>query len=277
LAVLNILCSFLSSAVNAQETLTLQVHPYLPPSELVKRFMPLTEYLSQKLQKKVVCNISQNYKEHIESVGDDKIDIAFLGPASYVKVVEKFGHKPILARLEIKGNPHFQGVIITRNDSPLKSISELRGKSFAFGDPNSTMSHLIPLYMLHQSGINKDTLSRYEFLKSHQNVALGVLMGDFDAGAVKEEVYYAYKDRGLRDLAWTPKISEHVFVSRSTLNERTIKKIRHILLNIKNELTAESIMSSIKKDTTAFVTARDEHYDNLRTILLSLGTIETQE
>jgi phosphonate transport system substrate-binding protein len=222
--------------------------------------------LSDKTKIKIICTISKDYREHIDMVGQDKVDLAYMGPASYVIMTRKYGLKHVLARLEINGTPLFQGVMITRKNSSISTLHDLAGKSFAFGDPNSTMSYLVPLFMLHEAGIRKDTLARHSFLSSHQNVALGVLMGDFDAGAVKEEVFYEFKERGLKDLAWTPKISEHVFVARSTLPSGTVNSLRNALLT----LSDKSVFSSIKSSMTALVPADNSDYNNLRSIMLSL-------
>lgn len=261
-------------AINTQEeTLTLQVHPYLPASELMNRFSPLTDYLYRKTSRKIICNISKDYQEHIDMIGKDRVDVAYLGPASYVKVTEHYGSKPILARLEINGTPLFRGVVVTRKSSGISKLGDLEGKRFAFGDKNSTMSYLVPLFMLHEAGINRDNLAGYSFLDSHSNVALGVLVGDFDAGAVKEEVFYKYKDRGLKDLEWTPAISEHLFVTRSSLPVETVEALRNALLHLRFESDAQSIMFAIKENMTALVPAKDDDYDNLKKIMNAVNRI----
>lgn len=249
-----------------QESLTLQIHPYLPAGELLNRFAPLSKYLSEKAGVNITCKISKDYREHIDMVGQNRVDVAYMGPASYVIMTKKYGQKPILARLEINGTPLFRGVIVARENSPVKTLHDLAGKSFAFGDPHSTMSYFLPLSMLKEAGIGTDALARHNFLSSHQNVALGVLMGDFDAGAVKEEVFYEFRKRGLRDIAWTPRISEHLFVASSTLPPETAGRLRKALLSLHDK----SVLSSIKSDVSALVPADDSDYDNLREILLSL-------
>ncbi len=260
---------------NAENTLIFQIHPYLPSSELLKKFTPLTTYLENRLEMDIALHISKNYQEHIEMVGNDKVDIAYVGPVIYVKVVADFGHKPLLARLEIKGSPLFQGVIVTNKASSIRSVQDLKGKSFAFGDPDSTMSHIVPLTVLYDKGLKLSDLVKHDFLHGHSNVALGVLMGDFDAGAVKEEVFYEYKDRGLTDLEWTPRISEHLFVASSTLPATTIKTLRAAFLSLKDDPDANRIMSSIKQDVTALVPVDDSNYDNLRVILKKAENIST--
>src|SRR3989344_3957961 len=176
-----------SGIAQAEETLTLTVHPYLPVKEIITRFTPLADYLGKEIGRPVSVRVGSDYQEHIVYVGKDEADIAFMGPASYLMVVAKYGKKPLLARLETDGNPLFRGYFIVRQDSPLKTLAGLKGKRMAFGDRDSTMSHLVPQYMLEKAGVPLDKLAKYKFLGSHNNVVLAVLSGDFDAGAVKDE------------------------------------------------------------------------------------------
>ncbi|MEN8264845.1 MAG: phosphate/phosphite/phosphonate ABC transporter substrate-binding protein [Nitrospirota bacterium] len=258
------------SSLYAEDTLTLQIHPYLPSTELTRRFTPLANYLGQKIEQPVTIRIAKNYQEHIDQVGRDKVDIAYMGPASFVKLIDTYGKKPILARLEINGKPTFRGAIITAKNSSLQTLSDLKEYRFAFGDPNSTMSHLVPRFMLKKAGVDINKLAGYKFLYSHHNVALGVLIGDFDAGAVKEEIFYKYKDRGLKVLAWTPAVSEHVFIASNSLPEKTVRALRNALYNLKDDEKSAAIMSAIKNNMTAMISASDKDYDNLRIILQTL-------
>lgn len=101
----------LSSAKTRQvETvapLTLGIYPYLPENELRKRFTPLAEYLAGQLNTRVLIQMSKDYESHIERVGSNSYDIAYIGPSSYVAVVNKYGKQKILARLEVQGKPVF--------------------------------------------------------------------------------------------------------------------------------------------------------------------------
>jgi phosphonate transport system substrate-binding protein len=253
---------------HAEEPLTIGIHPYLAPNQLQERFRPLADYLSSQLNRPVRINVCRNYEEHIIETGDNTFEISYMGPASYVKMVDLYGRKPIIGVLEINGRPTFRGVIFTLEKSHLRTLSDLKGHRFAFGDPNSTMSHLVPRYMLMKAGVDVTDLSAHDFLSNHNNVALGVLIGDFDAGAVKEEVFYRYKDRGLRELARTPEIAEHLFIASSKLPPETIEALRRAFRDLKN---IRKIMWSIKKNMTGIVQADDSDYDNLRTILSGLG------
>ena len=100
-------------AMQAPETgpLILAVHPYLLPGELIRRFTPLAHHLGDRLGRKVLVRVGKDYTEHEEHIGRNQVDIAFMGPAPYVRMTELYGPKPLLARLEIRGQPVFRGLI----------------------------------------------------------------------------------------------------------------------------------------------------------------------
>lgn len=186
------------------DDLSFYIQPYLPATELVKRFNPLARYLSDRMGVTVRIKISKNYGRHIDFVGDDKADIFYLGPGPYVEMVEKYGKKPLLARLEVRNSPVYHGMIIVRQDSPIQSLADLKGKSFAFGDLHSTMNYFVPRYMVQMAGVDLGDLETYEFLGTHHDVALAVLGGYYDAGGLKEEVFYRYEKRGIKNACQEP-------------------------------------------------------------------------
>ena len=212
----------------------------------------------------------KSYLAHQNLVGQDQADIAYLGPVSYIRIRDKYGSKPLLAKLEVNGDPFFHGMIIARKDSGINALTDLAGKSFAFGDPESTMSHIVPRGMLRNAGITTASLQRYNFLYSHHNVALAVLGGYFDAGGVKEEVFYEFEKKGLKMVAKSPPIPEHLFVTRSTLPQELIEQIRFHLLNIGKSPDKETILNSLKASVTDLVPVVDHDYDSLRDILKNL-------
>ena len=265
-----LLVLMLSGTLHADEALIFAVHPYLPIAELIKRFNPLAEYLVGVTGQSVTLRISDDYRSHIDLIGRGDADIAFMGPASYIIMTDQYGRKPLLARLEIKGKPVYKGAIIVHKASNIYELTDLKEKRFAFGDLASTMSHLVPRHMLIDKGIQISEFSSYSHLKTHNNVALSVLAGEFDAGAVKEEVFFKYEKRGLRVIEWTPEISEHVFVAGSELPRKKADALRKALYNLRNTGEGKEIMRGIKGTMSAMVPAKDRDYNNLRQILKAL-------
>lgn len=266
---------FLSSATMAAEekpSLTFGVHPYLSPQQLLDKFNPLLAYLSEQTQTKITLQIGQNYQHHVDSFIGGELDFAYFGPASYVELIdaiaEKQPSKPnLLARLEIKGKPTFRGAIVVADDKQFKTLADLKGKRFAFGSKHSTMSYVVPRYHLIEAGVDVEA-NKYAFVGNHNNVALGVLTGQFDAGGVKEAVYFKQAEQGLKLLQWTTPISEHVLVAQQGLDAKLTQKLRTALLALEDK----AILTKIKPTLTGFVGAKDSDYDNLRTILTTVKT-----
>jgi phosphonate transport system substrate-binding protein len=261
------------SVTSAGEPLTFAIHPYLPTIEVVERFMPLVNYLSRETGYPIEIDVSKNYQEHIQKVGRDEFDFAYVGPAPYVTMVRQFGRKPLLSRLEVNGSPTFHGYIIVRKDSSIRTIANLAGKNFAFVDPNSTMGHKVPRYMMWKEGVDVKNLSGYTFMGTHPNVALGVLAGDFDAGAVKEEVFHEYEKRGLRGMKMTPALSEHIFVTSTKMPVAEVEALRKAMYKLKESESGRNAITFIKSSATGLVPVQDTDYDNLRDIMDTLEKI----
>lgn len=249
------------------EPLILAVHPYLPASDLLTRFTPLATYLSRAIGRPIAVRVGRSYAEHINAIGEDAVDIAYMGPAAYVKMYDHFGPKPLLARQEVNSQIYLRGVIIVRQDSGLRDLSELKGKRFAYGDRDSTMSHVVPRHVLLRAGITPVMLAQQGFLGSHNNVVLAVLSGDYDAGAVKEEVFLQQAHKGLRALATLPPIADHNFVASNRLSPTIVDTLRHSLWRLKDSAEGRAIMNSLHPQMTALVPALDSDYNSLRTLL----------
>jgi len=258
------------SDATERDRLVFSVQPYKSAIELEFMFAPLTGYLSSVIGKPVLLSISRDYDEHISRIAEGKADIAFMGPAVYVEMVERYGEMPLLARLETGRVPTYYGVITVGRDSPIEYLKDLKGKRMAFSDRRSTSGHIVPRHMFLNAGISLEDFAEHTFMSNHENVALGVLVGDFDAGAVKEEVFVKYEHRGLRILAITPPISEYLFVAGKRLSPETVESLREGLLLLRENPAGGTIMRSIKPTVTALVPVSDPDYDNLRAILREL-------
>lgn len=248
------------------DPLVFGVHPFKKPAELILMFKPLTDHLSKELGTEVQLLIGKNYEEVIQGYETDKIDFGFMGPSTFAMEAEKGSVKP-LARIVVKGKGSFQGVIITKQDSPIKTVADLKGQAFAFGDPESTLSHYVPHYMLMQEGIYLKDLSKHAFVGNHDNVALNVLQGNFAAGGVKPETADQYLERGLKVLATSEPIPEHLFVASSRMDAEMFQRVKKALLQADLEL-----IKPVNKGLTGLEEAGAEDYAGLRKIMVEVDS-----
>jgi phosphonate transport system substrate-binding protein len=267
-----------SSVVHGTESLIFGIHPYRTHEELRQMFTPLALFLSQRMGRSVEVRIGESYEAHLKAIMEGQVDFAYIGPASFVQLSEKKGMPNLLARLETNGKPTFTGKIITREGSDIHTLDDLKGCRFAFGSVSSTMSHLVPRQMLYEAGISVEDFASYHFYNSHDNVALAVLAGDADAGAVKEAVFDKFHAKGLVAIATTPEVPEHLFIAPSTTDPETVRLLRGQLLSLSADNPETSkVLHPIKKTATALVSVKAGDYQQLRGIFTALrirGVIE---
>ena len=193
-----------------------------------------------------------------------------MGPAPYVQLTDECGPVPLLAAFESNGSRAFKGIIAVRKESKINNLLELKGKKIAFGPPPSTMSNIVPRFMLLQAGVRVDQLGKVEYMTNHENIALGVLAGGFDAGAMKEDIFRQYEPQGLRALAISDPVPDHLFVARPGLANGTVDTLRHTLLSLHETEEGRQILAAIQSSLTVLVPPVDTDYDGLRVMIKSL-------
>ncbi|CAA7624157.1 Phosphonate ABC transporter, periplasmic phosphonate-binding protein [Magnetospirillum sp. UT-4] len=255
----------------AAAPLRMAILPYLPAQDLHRRFSGLLGWLGRRIGTEVELFVAPDYTTMIEMVGRDQVDLAYMGPAPFVQMAARFGGKHLLGRLEVRGMATFRGIIVAKAADPVNTLADLRGRRFAFGDRQSTMSHLLPHHMLLQAGLRLGDLAGHEFLGSHNNVALGVLSGEFDAGAVKDEVFESYRVRGLKAVATTVPVSEQVFLATNRLPADLRQRAAAALAAAWADPEGRAGLSAITAGVTGLVPVASSDFDELRVILDSLA------
>jgi phosphonate transport system substrate-binding protein len=155
-------------------------------SDRVSRWKPVREYLSRELGVEVDERLATDYAGVIEGVKAKKVDLAYFGPASFSRAWLVTNHQvqPLVAKLNGDGSFGYHSIIVVRTDSPYQKVEDLKGKKFAFADPNSTSGHQAPRFFLHEQGIDVDKFfGKTEFSGSHENSIIALLNGTFDAAA----------------------------------------------------------------------------------------------
>jgi phosphonate transport system substrate-binding protein len=88
-----------------------------------------------------------------------------------------------------KGLKRFNGLIIAHKDSNITEVKHVHGKSFAFGDENSTIGRFLAQELLVENGITADSLHSFDYLGRHDKVAKAVMTKTHDVGALKSSTY----------------------------------------------------------------------------------------
>lgn len=165
--------------------LTFAVVPAENASGVSDRFTPFTAYLSKELGVPVKLRIANDYAAVIEGQRAGNIQIAHYGPASYATAyMTGVKTEPFVTNRNNEGAVGYYSVVYVKADSPYKTIQDLKGKSIAFVDPNSTSGYNAPRFFLHKAGIDVDTFfSKSVITGSHENGVIALAKGTVDCAA----------------------------------------------------------------------------------------------
>jgi len=155
-------------------------------ADRVARDRRLLTYLERALGVKMKAHQATEYAGTIEALRSGKVEFAVLGPASYAAAWEITGGnvEPFLAGTDKAGNLGYYSVISVKQESAFQALADLKGKTFAFADPNSTSGYLVPSFYLRKQGYPPDVFfGKTGFSGSHENSILAVLNGTYDAAA----------------------------------------------------------------------------------------------
>jgi len=250
------------------------VVPLESPARMHRRFTPLAEYLGRALGRPVELKVAHDFSEAVRDLGDGRTQFAYLTPSTYVLAHGRFG-AILLATALRRGKPFQHAAIICRRDARIRSIADLQGRSFAFGDVNSTSSHIVPRAMLLEAGVGVERLGSFEHLGHHDAVAAAVLRGDYEAGAVMESVAEQYKAEGLMTLAQSPPIPEFNICAARELPKAVQDALRRALLELTcDEAVGSAVLGTLYADYTGFAQATDADYASVREMMRKLGLLE---
>ena len=180
----------------APKVLRIGFAPFENQSEVLRKAQPVVRALSRSLGMPVKPFVAGDYPGVVEAMRSNKLDVAFYSPAALV-MAEKVAKARVILKSVYKGRSIYYSAIITRADSPIKSLADLKGRTFAFVDPGSTTGGIYPKVMLLNAGIHPDKdLSHMIYAGGHDAAVLAVYNKKVDAAAT-----FANDDRG-DDVPW---------------------------------------------------------------------------
>jgi len=247
------------------ETLTIGLIPSEDPRLMSAEYKPLTDYLANALGMEVKSFVATDYNGVIEALRSKKLDVAMLGPFSYVLATTVADVEAFAIPETGQAGVSYHAVIIARKDRGFRTLYDLKGHTFAFVDPSSTSGHLFPKAALVKLGLDPDAFfGRVMFSGGHDASALSVQNGKIDAAAVADALLEAAYARGVVkrediQVLWASEpIPTVPYVMRRDLPENLRKRIRAAFLAIR-DLPTGSHATIVRVDPVD-----DSAYDGVR-------------
>jgi phosphonate transport system substrate-binding protein len=235
----------LMAAVPAQAQQGKELNFGVIPAELVQNvkedWQPFIDDMSKALGMKVNAFFASDYATVIEAMRFNKVQLAWFGNKAAMEAVDRASGEVFAQTITLDGNPGYWSLLITRQDSEIKSLDDIvkNGKKYIFGngDPNSTSGFLVPAYYVFAA--NKiDPRTHFKMVRnaSHEANLLAVLTKQVDFATnntmdlTKFQKEHPDKAAQIRIFWKSPLIPSDPLVWRKDLSPELKAKIRSFIL-----------------------------------------------
>jgi phosphonate transport system substrate-binding protein len=210
-------------------------------------------YLQQQLQRPVRFVQKTTYKEITDLLLQERIDFAWICGYPYLQ----FQHQlQLLAVPLYQGKPLYRSyLIVPSSDTTTTSIKQLKGKIFAYSDPDSNSGYLVPQYQIQQLGDDRARFFRRSFFTwSHENVVEAVAKGIAQGGAVDGYIWdtLAMINPDITAKTRVAKQSQTFgfppFVASSSVSESDFYAVQTVLLNMNQNSQGLTLLKRLNLD-----------------------------
>jgi len=267
------------TAVMAQAADVLRVSaiPDEAPTELLRKFTPLGAYLEQQLGMKVEFVPVADYAAVVEALAADRLDMAWLGGFTFVQTRLKTGNAiPLVQREQ---DEKFTSKFISA-DPTVKSLKDLKGKTFAFGSVSSTSGSLMPRYFMLKDGIQpEEFFSRVAFSGAHDATVAWVQAGKVAGGVLNASVWQKLVDAGKVDttkvkvFATTPTYYDYNWTVRGNLDPALTAKIKAAFLALDPAKPKHKAILDLQA-ASRFIETKPENYAGIEEAARAAGLLK---
>lgn len=248
----------------AAVSFTFGTYSFKKPTDVYNDFAPAIESLENALESRlnlpvtIDLKVYKTYEECLDKFVAGEVDFVRFGPASYVIARDRNPEVQLLVAEQEDGKKRCQGVIAVRKESPVQSLADLKGRTFAFGDQLSTIGRFLSQAKLVEAGITEKELKSHEYLERHDKVFKAVELGNFDAGAMHIATFEDNNTEGrLRAICTFENVGKP-WIARAGLDERFVTALRESLLT----MDTPAALKALK--VHGFLPAADADYQLVR-------------
>jgi phosphonate transport system substrate-binding protein len=262
----------------AQTVLRVGLVPNQAPDKIKAQYEPFRRYLSEKLNMPVELFVAVDYAGVVEAMANDKLDVAYFGGLTYVQAKQRAKIHPIVTEVDQETNTtQYYSLIIAPAEKDIKTVAELKGKVFAFGDISSTSGSLYPRVMLDKAGIKvPDDFKNVVYTGGHDATAQAVQNATVDAGGIEGRILKRLIAKGTVDEKKIKVLEKHLvegypWVVRDSLDKQIESKVIEAFLAIKDPTLLDLMRAA------SFTKVSDANYAEAEKEAKRLGLLNTKK
>ena len=261
------------------DVLRISAIPDENPNELLRIYTPFAEYLQKELRMKVQFTPVVDYAATVEGLAAGKLDLVWYGGFTSVQAVRRTNGTA--RRLALREeDAQFKSVFVARPNSGIRSLEDLKGKTFAFGSVSSTSGSLMPRFFLLQAAINPERdMKQVAYSGAHDATALWVESGKVEAGALNFLVWDKLVQTKKVDLAkvnvfyTTPPYVDYVWTARGDLDMGIQDKIVAAFLKLDYNNPQHRKLLDLHR-TKKYIRANDTDWKSVEDAAISAGLLK---
>ncbi len=255
-----------NSGLACAEEYKLSMLPRYFPEKLSAMITPLSAYLTRETGNSITPVLTKNFAKYEAEVLNGSIVIGYQNPLVYVNVSGR--HEVLATAVKGKGGDKFRGIVISRPDSNINSIDDLKGKTIMIVSDTSAGGYLSQKLTLKENGIDvdRDCTLTVAAANRQENVIISVSIGDVDAGFIRESAIRKADQfimpgsiRSVVGTAWLP---NWAFSVNRDMPEEQKNDIRAAILKLNRESSTLQAMG-----LSSFKAAYDADYDVVRELV----------
>lgn len=224
------------------DTLIFTYAPVEDPAVYEGAWSDFLKHLERVTGKKAKYFGLQNYAAQIEAMRSGRLHISAYSTGSLVYAVHLAGAVPFAIMRDEKGPSGYHLIVMTqaKNDK-INSVADLKGKRVAHVSQTSNSGHQAPVYFFSRMGVVPGKDYQIAYSGKHDNSALGVVNGDYDAAAVADTVIQRMVARGVikasefKVIYTSPVFPTAGFAYSHNLEPRLAEKIREAFMSFRIE------------------------------------------
>jgi phosphonate transport system substrate-binding protein len=247
-------------------SLRVAVGAMVSPKETIIHYQQLFEFIGRKLNCPVELIQRKTYQEINRLLARGEIDIAFICSGPYAVSKNEYDFQEI-AVPQVQNSHFYHSYLIVNVNKPFQHLENLRGKVFAFTDPESNTGRLAPVFWLHQMGEKPETFfSKAIYTYSHDNSILAVSRGLVDGAAVDSLVWEYLQNtrpeltRSIRIIRKSEPFAIPPVVASREFPPGKRDRVRQILLSMHNDDEGRHILKGLMIDR--FITPPADWFKN---------------
>lgn len=235
-----------------------------PPKTIYEKIYPLKKLIENSLKKPVSIDIAKDFTDLENKIRQNKVNLLIVDPATYCEFKWTMKNK-IFPLVKPEGAAaETRSVFVTKENRNINKIFDSLGKKLALGDEKSSFSYLIPLSMLKDVDISLKDFKSVDMLQKEERIALSVLIGEHDIGAISEITANKYLKDGLKIVRYSEPTPRFLIAYVNNLSMKEVEKIKHSILTQSDKEVLKPL--GIEK----FAQAEDRDFDYIRVLIRNI-------